>query len=128
MIDQIKSEVSKGLKKANQLVTSSIPNWSSFSINNPFSSSLQQQQESLTQSVENLLLQKQYDTAYYKLPVVIKEIQSTPGKNPPHGLYYINRMGKKIYLKESQKQKWKNGQEIAGCIKGCNPHDMMTGK
>jgi hypothetical protein len=109
-------EITKGLKTIQKNVETNL------------SSSLKLHQnthEHLTQSIEKIILQKQYDTAYYKLPIVMKEIKSTPGIKPPQGLYYINRLGKKIYLKESQKQKWKNGQEIAGCIKGCSKNDIL---
>jgi hypothetical protein len=82
------------------------------------------QTQTLSQNITQLLLQKQYDTASYRLPVVIKEIQSTPGVKPPRGLYYINRNGRKIYLNESQRRKWKQGDEIAGCIKGCSAIDL----
>ena len=78
------------------------------------------QTQTLSQNITQLLLQKQYDTASYRLPVVMKEIQTTPGVKPPRGLYYINRNGRKIYLNESQRRKWKQGDEIPGCIKGCS--------
>ena len=80
--------------------------------------------QSLTQNIEKTLLHKQYETAAYRLPVVIKELKTTLGKKPPQGLYYLNRYGNKIYLSKSQQMKWKNGEEIAGCIKGCSKDDI----
>ena len=85
---------------------------------------LHTQTQTLTQNVTQLLMQKQYDTASYRLPVVIKEIQSTPGTLPPKGLFYINRKGRKIYLNDSQRRRWLQGDEIAGCIKGCSSHEL----
>ena len=78
------------------------------------------QNENLTQNVTNLLLQKQYNTSSYKLPVVIKSIKPTAGIKPPRGLYYMSKSGRKVYLNQSQRQKWLNGDEIAGCIDGCS--------
>jgi hypothetical protein len=83
-----------------------------------------QQNENLTQNVSNLLLQKQYNVSSYRLPIVIKSIQSTQGVKPPRGLYYISKTGRKMYLNESQRRKWLNGDEIAGCIEGCNKESM----
>lgn len=80
--------------------------------------------QALSQSVGDALLRKQYETTFYRLPVVIKELKSTPGKKPPHGLYYLNRHGHKVYLSKSQQSKWRNGQEIAGCIKGCSINEI----
>jgi hypothetical protein len=80
--------------------------------------------QALSQSIGDTLLRKQYETTSYRLPVVIKELKSTPGKKLPHGLYYLNRHGNKVYLSKSQQMKWKNGEEIAGCIKGCSIHEF----
>lgn len=70
-----------------------------------------------------LALSKQYNTAFYRLPIIMKEIESTEGVTPPQGLYYTNRLGKKIYLKEYQRKQWQNGQ-LPGCIKGCSSADL----
>jgi hypothetical protein len=85
--------------------------------------STQHKTETLSQSVTNMLLEKQYNTAGYRLPVVMKVINHTPGVKPPHGLYYINRTGRKIYLNPSQRKKWLKGEEIAGCIQGCSNNE-----
>ena len=84
------------------------------------------QNENLTQNVTNLLLQKQYNTSSYRLPVVIKSIQTTQGVKPPRGLYYMSKTGRKVYLNESQRRKWLNGDEIAGCIDGCSLESIQN--
>jgi len=82
-----------------------------------------QETQNLTENVSNLLLKKQYEISSYRLPVVIKSIKTSPNIKPPQGLYYISRSGRKIYLNSSQKRKWMNGEEIAGCIDGCSSNN-----
>ena len=71
------------------------------------------------------LTKKQYETAFYKLPVVMKSIKTDSTHKLPTGLYYINHNGNKVYLKEYQKQQWLNGT-LPGCIDCCSPSEVKS--
>jgi len=54
---------------------------------------------------------KQIDAAYYKLPVVPKDLI----RGPRGKYYYINGRGKRVYLKADQQAQLQN-RELKGCI------------
>ena len=78
--------------------------------------------EALRRAMRNIKIKQdyaQYDSAYYKLPVVIKRMR----RGLQGAVYYINGRGKRVYLTERQRALWRNGN-LPGCIEGCNPAEL----
>jgi len=86
---------------------------------------LREQSNDLAQKLDSTIMNKQYQTAFYRLPVVMKKIRSSEHLSPPEGLHYINNKGHKTYLKNYQKRQWEKGQ-LPGCIEGCDPQTLKT--
>jgi hypothetical protein len=51
----------------------------------------------------------------YSLPLLIKNTNTDQGLIKTHGIYFVDKKGRRVYLKDKQKQAWKNGSLI-GCI------------
>jgi hypothetical protein len=82
-----------------------------------------QEADVLAEQINTTLANKQYQTAFYKLPVVMKHVRTDDHQTPPRGLYYYNRKGHKVYLKDYQKEQWLNGN-LPGCVSGCSPDEI----
>lgn len=86
-------------------------------INTPHKSS-SIEPENLTPPIDSSqsLYQKQYSTTVYRLPLSIDNTHSNSQTKGPIGLYYIDHVGNKIYLKHYQREKWANGLTGSGII------------